>query len=160
MRKLLLVTLIVFGLMQHQVMAQQTPSASVSMFPAAQAGMQQIIIDVPHGANDQQKKIEFYVGKMMEVDACNNFFLSGTLEEKDLQGWGYSYYEFQTDGQVAGTLMGCMNPEKVTKFIAARSEMARYNGRLPIVIYIPEGYEVRYKIWKAEDEEYVGKTIK
>ncbi|MBW2490657.1 MAG: proteinase inhibitor I4 serpin, partial [Deltaproteobacteria bacterium] len=28
----------------------------------------------------------------------------------------------------------------------------RYNSRLPVVVYVPEGVEVRYRIWRAEPE--------
>jgi ecotin len=28
----------------------------------------------------------------------------------------------------------------------------RYNSRLPLVVYVPEGLEVRYRLWKAEPE--------
>jgi ecotin len=27
-----------------------------------------------------------------------------------------------------------------------------YNSRLPVVVYAPEGVEVRYRIWRAEPE--------
>ena len=26
----------------------------------------------------------------------------------------------------------------------------RYNSRLPIVVYVPAGVEVRYRIWRAD----------
>lgn len=25
----------------------------------------------------------------------------------------------------------------------------RYNSRLPVVVYVPQGYEVRYRLWKT-----------
>ncbi|MGB7838943.1 MAG: ecotin family protein [Terrimicrobiaceae bacterium] len=28
----------------------------------------------------------------------------------------------------------------------------RYNSSLPIVVYVPEGMEVRYRVWRAEPE--------
>ena len=37
----------------------------------------------------------------------------------------------------------------VDKFVSAQPQLVRYNSRLPLVVYAPEGYEVRYRIWKA-----------
>jgi len=28
----------------------------------------------------------------------------------------------------------------------------RYNSRLPLVIYVPQGVEVRYRIWRGDDK--------
>ena len=38
---------------------------------------------------------------------------------------------------------------KVTRFITLGGEpyIICYNSRLPIVVYVPEGVEVRYRIW-------------
>lgn len=43
---------------------------------------------------------------------------------------------------------------KVARFIPLGGEpyIIRYNSKLPIVIYLPEGAEVRYRIWTAADE--------
>jgi ecotin len=30
--------------------------------------------------------------------------------------------------------------------------LLRYNSRMPIVVYVPAGVEVRYRIWKAAEE--------
>jgi ecotin len=51
---------------------------------------------------------------------------------------------------MAGTLMAVdPNVPKVSKFITVAGEpyIIRYNSRMPIVIYVPEGVEVRYRIW-------------
>jgi serine protease inhibitor ecotin len=58
-------------------------------------------------------------------------------------------------GPMAGTLM-VVDPSapKVQRFIAMGGEpyIIRYNSRLPVVVYAPEGVEVRYRIWSAEPE--------
>ena len=33
-----------------------------------------------------------------------------------------------------------------------KSRLIRYNSRLPVVVYAPEGVELRYRIWKADPE--------
>ena len=53
---------------------------------------------------------------------------------------------------MAGTLMAVdPNAPKVNRFITLGGEpyLIRYNSRLPIVVYVPEGVEVRYRIWTA-----------
>jgi ecotin len=46
------------------------------------------------------------------------------------------------------------NAPKVDRFITFGGEpyFIRYNSRLPIVVYVPEGAEVRYRIWEAGAE--------
>jgi ecotin len=56
---------------------------------------------------------------------------------------------------MAGTLMAIdPNAPKVARFITLGGEpyVIRYNSRLPIVVYVPEGVEVRYRIWSAGAE--------
>lgn len=138
----------------HFTMAQTVNKQDLSIFPKAEAGYKQMVIEVPHSNKDNQKRIEFMVGKMMEVDGCNQFGLTGTLEKKDLEGWGYSYYIFKTEGHVISTQMACPGQPNRNLFVSAQPEMTNYNGKLPIVIYVPEEYEVRFKIYKAEEEVY------
>jgi ecotin len=40
----------------------------------------------------------------------------------------------------------------VDRFVALGGEpyLIRYNSRLPVVAYAPEGVEVRYRIWSAQ----------
>lgn len=148
----LLITLISLSI---NVMAQQTiTKQDLSIFPKPEAGYKKVVIEVPHSDKDNQKKIEFSIGKWMEVDGCNFFNLQGTLETKELQGWGYNYYVFKTNGQVTSTMMGCPDAKKRNLFVTAQPEMTHYNGKLPIVIYVPEKYEVQFKIYKAENELY------
>ena len=147
--------LVAFITLSVQAMAQQViTKQDLSIFPKPEAGYKKVVIEVPYSSKDDQKKIEFSVGKWMEVDGCNYFNLQGTLESKDLQGWGYNYYVFTTNGQVTSTMIGCPDAAKRHLFVTARPEMVRYNGKLPIVVYVPEEYDVQFKIYKAEEETY------
>lgn len=136
-------------------MAQSVLKQNTDIFPAPEKGYKKMIIEVPHSKSDDSKKIEFTVGKWMEVDGCNHFSLQGTLEKKDLQGWGYDYYVFTTNGQVVSTQMACPGAPNRHLFVSAQPQMTRYNGKLPIVIYVPEEYEVQFKIYKAEEDVYI-----
>src|SRR5690606_34373101 len=95
-------------LLHYPFLAQQViTKQDLSIFPKPEAGYKKVVIEVPHSDKDDQKRIEFSVGKWMEVDGCNSFHLQGLLETKDLQGWGYNYYVFKTNGQVTSTMIGC-----------------------------------------------------
>ena len=54
---------------------------------------------------------------------------------------------------MAGTLMAVdPNEPKKDRWITlgGEPELIRYNSRLPLVVYVPAGVEVRYRIWRAE----------
>ena len=46
------------------------------------------------------------------------------------------------------------NAPKVNRFVTLGGEpyLIRYNSRLPVVVYVPEGAEARYRMWRAEAE--------
>lgn len=143
------------GMMTNIAMAQETIiKVETNIFPAPEKGYKKMVIEVPHSDNDANKKIEFRIGKMMEVDGCNHFGLQGTLEKKDLQGWGYDYYVFKTGGEVISTQMACPGMPKRNLFVSNQATMVDYNGKMPIVFYVPEEYDIQFKIFSAEDDTY------
>jgi ecotin len=83
----------------------------------------------------------------------NQVRLGASIEALPLQGWGYTYYEVKAEAATLSTMMAA--PEgapKVTQFVTTAPLLIRYNSRLPVVVYVPESYEVRYKIWAAPEE--------
>ena len=121
-------------------------------FPAAEAGQTRHVIAVPPQEDEFAFKVEVFVGKTVEVDPHNRFFFGGALEEVEMEGWGYSRYVLRQLGPLAGTRMAPLpNQPQVERFIPVGGGglMLRYNSRLPIVVYVPEGVEVRYRIWSA-----------
>lgn len=123
-------------------------------FPAAKEGMERFVIVLPHKERGEEDnfKVELVVGKEMLTDGVNLIRLGNTIEPFTLKGWGYTFYEV-TDSPVAMSTMMAV-PEgtpRVKQFVAAPPLLVRYNSRLPIVIYVPKGYEVRYRIWKASE---------
>lgn len=120
---------------------------NLAAFPEAKDGMVRHVIFLKAKSNEEKLKVEIIPGKVMSVD-CNQHFLMGSLDEKELQGWGYTYYEFTSNGQTRSTMMACNKPNQ-DRFVSGESKLVRYNSKLPIVIYAPAGYEVKYSIWKA-----------
>lgn len=120
-------------------------------FPKATAGVVRHVIELKKKSDESKFMVEIIPGKVMSVD-CNIHRLMGQFEEKDLEGWGYTYYEFKSDGRITSTMMMCNKPNE-NKFVSGETKIVRYNSKLPIVIYAPEGYEVKYRIWKADKEK-------
>jgi ecotin len=89
----------------------------------------------------------------LEID-CNEHFYSGQLAQKKLEGRNYNYYLYEGDGKVFSTLMGCPGVEKRRVFVRTTTVTVPYNSRLPVVIYVPEQLEIRYKIWSRIEREY------
>jgi ecotin len=131
-------------------LSQAQTAVDLSMFPKAARGQKQMVIFLPKKGNESLFNIELIAGKNAMVD-CNNYSLQGDISAKNVEGWGYTYYMFTTDGSMQGTRMGCPG-SKQTKFISALSKMVAYNSNLPIVIYVPENYKVKYRIWSAGNE--------
>ncbi|QTV06833.1 serine protease inhibitor ecotin [Faecalibacter bovis] len=150
MKKLLLLNILTFSSITSFAQMKE----DIKMFPKPDKDQVQKVIRVEPRDNENDFMIEIMIGKKTMTDSCNNHFLMGKLEENNLEGWGYSYYNFTTDGNIAGTLMGCSDNKSVEKIVYSPSEKVRYNSRLPIVIYTPKGYEVNYRIWSASDKTY------
>lgn len=123
----------------------------IKMFPNAEENYIQKVIRLEPKDDENNYMVEIMIGKKTITDSCNNYFLIGKLEEKNLEGWGYNYYNFTSTGDVASTLKGCMNSKSIEKIVYAENQKVRYNSRLPIIIYTPKGYEVNYRIWSASD---------
>jgi len=45
----------------------------------------------------------------------------------------------------------------VEAFVTAAPLQVRYHSRLPIVVYAPSGYGVRYRIWRASETTHTAK---
>ncbi|WP_313384925.1 ecotin family protein [Chishuiella sp.] len=140
---ILLSSMITFGQKSKQ------KEIDISMYPKAEKGYVQKVIYLETLAKEDDYNVELFIGKLEAVDKCNNHFLLGNLEEKTIDGWGYNYFQFNSEGQIAGTLMGCSDNKKIDKIVYAQPVKTRYNSKLPIVVYIPKGYSLEYRIWKA-----------
>jgi ecotin len=121
-------------------------------FPPADEGQTRFVILLPpkERGEDGNFQVEIIVGKEMLTDGINQVRLGGKIESKPLQGWGFTYYQVDKFGPVASTLIGVPpGTPMVMKFVTVPSLIIPYNSRIPLVVYVPEGSEVRYRIWKA-----------
>ena len=128
---------------------------NMKAFPPAGKGMVRHVLQLPQQGDESAFKVELIVGKTVLVDEANRYFFAGKIEEETIEGWGFPRYNASKLGPMAGTLMAVdPNVPKVNRFVTIGGEpyLIRYNSRLPIVVYAPEGVEVRYRIWSAGPE--------
>jgi len=128
---------------------------NMKAFPPAEEGMVRYVLNLPKQADESAFKVELFVGKTVQVDEQNRYFFGGKIEAETIKGWGFTRYKVSKLGPMGGTRMAVdPNAPKVPRFIPIGGEpyIIRYNSRLPIVVYVPEGVEVRYRIWTAGTE--------
>ncbi len=128
---------------------------NMKAFPPADEGMVRYVLQLPEQDDEDACKVELIVGKTVELDEANRYFFGGQIEAVNIEGWGFTRYVVPQLGPMAGTLIA-VDPDapKVPRFIQLRGEpyLIRYNSKLPVVVYVPEGVEVRYRIWKADPD--------
>lgn len=127
-------------------------------FSPAEAGMVRHVLQLPKQNDEFAFKVEIIVGKTVLVDEGNRYFFGGKIEEEVIDGWGFPRYNVSKLGPMAGTLMAVdPNAPKISRFVTLGGEpyLIRYNSLLPVVVYAPEGVEVRYRIWSAGPEAKV-----
>jgi ecotin len=125
---------------------------NMKAFPPAGRGEVRYVLQLPTQVDESAFKVELIVGKTVQVDEKNKYFFGGTIKKETIKGWGFPRYIVSKLGPMAGTLMA-IDPTapKVDRFITLGGDpyLIRYNSGLPIVVYVPEGVEVRYRIWTA-----------
>jgi ecotin len=128
---------------------------NMKAFPPAEDGMVRHVLQVPKQEDESPLQVELIVGKTVQTDARNRYFFGGKIEKETIKGWGFTRYNVKKLGPMAGTLIAVdPNEPKVDRFITLGGDpyLIRYNSRMPIVVYVPEGVEVRYRIWSAGNE--------
>ena len=139
-------------LLMLSIILSDQAADNMKAFPTAEEGMVRHVLQLPQQDDESILRVELIVGKNVQVDEVNRYFFSGKIEEETIKGWGFPRYNVRKLGQMAGTLMAIdPNASKVTRFITLGGEpyLIRYNSRLPIVVYVPEGVEVHYRVWTA-----------
>ena len=141
------------------VHAAALAAEDLKMFPEPESGYRRVVIRLPAADAPDDRKVELILGKTMEVD-CNRHILSGHFARKVAEGWGYDYFVLGNVSGPASTMMACPPDEpKKAAFVRinfgqsdAQNGWQRYNPKLPIVVYVPDGIEVRYRIWTADKQ--------
>ena len=154
-----LVSFVVFAGLLGSFPAAAMAADDLKPFAEAETGYRRVVIRLTVVDAPDDRRVELIFGKMMEVD-CNRHFLSGELARKVAQGWGYDYFILSNVSGPASTMMACPPGEpKKNTFVRVnlgqddlQHGWQRYNPKLPIVVYVPDGIEVNYRIWKADKQ--------
>jgi len=123
-------------------------------YPVAQDGFTRMVFRVPAVDDESRRKIEIMAGKILSVD-CNRTSFGGSLERRVAEGWGYPYFVLEKIGGPRSTMMACPpGHENSDEFVTVVSDgfLQRYNSKLPMVVYVPQGFEVRYRVWAVQDD--------
>ena len=130
----------------------------LKVFPPAEKGMVRHVVQLPKQEDESEFRVELIAGKNVHLDVVNRYFFGGKFEEETIEGWGIPLYNVRKLGEMSGTLIA-VNPIIPTadRFVTLGGEpyLIRYSSRLPIVVYAPEGVEIRYRVWKAEPKSTV-----
>jgi ecotin len=96
-------------------------------------------------------KIELIIGRYLKVDACRLNWYTGTLQENQVDGFGYYEIRNIKGPYVDPDAIACLEQMKFVQvyFHPENSGFLIYNSRLPIVVYVPDGFKVHYRIWKG-----------
>lgn len=116
------------------------------------------VLRLPQKEDESLLQVELIVGKTILLDESNSYFFSGSIKKEQITGWGYSFYSVPELGPMTGTLMApAPDAKKEPRFVSLAGQpfLIRYNSRLPIVVYVPEDIEVRYRVWSTTPESKV-----
>jgi ecotin len=126
--------------------------ADLRAFPLAPNGYQRHVIQLPKLQDESLHSVTLELGKTVQTDPVNHYRMIGTLEAITVEGWGYTYYALESNGEMAGTLMAVSPAAPVVeRFVTVNTQIPpiRYNSKLPIVVIVPDGFEVKYRVWNA-----------
>ena len=121
-------------------------------WPPAGDGETRFVIRLPALQDESGHRVELRIGKDLEID-CNRHWFGGKLEREVVSGWGYPMYRLIDVAGPASSMMACPEEEKRMAFVAVNMDdpFVSYNSKLPIVVYVPEGFVVRYRVWSADN---------
>jgi ecotin len=121
----------------------------IKMFPEPEDNFERFVIRLAPQENEDDLLVELMPGVMYEKD-CNSVGMPGKIERKTVKGWGYSFYQVTTNGIMTSTMMACPpNTPKKAEFIYVRdpqNSKVRYNSKLPLVVYAPKTFELKYRV--------------
>jgi ecotin len=135
-------------------------SFGMKPYPPAEEGYKRMVIHLQPLTDEDSNKLELIIGKTIKVD-CNRHWFGGQLIEKVAEGWGFPYFILKSVKGPASTLMACPPDQKEQEaFVQVRSNegLLRYNSKLPVVVYVPNDFEVHYRIWTAREESGVAQA--
>jgi len=142
------------------------PLPDLGRYPAPALGERRWLVELPAtpppsrdpglSSSPEDWRVQLIPGRTIEVD-CNRFSFGGRLRSQAVPGSDLRIVRISEVTPVASTRMACPPGEPTRRqFVPARApelDALRYNPRLPLVIYVPAGSEVRYRVFSAGPEQ-------
>ncbi|KZR90331.1 ecotin family protein [Synechococcus sp. MIT S9508] len=105
-------------------------------------------------------RIQLIVGQTVSLD-CNTMRLSGSGMTMRMlpKASGKSLFEVKGPVAVISTKMACPDDQPTrTSFLSLGKQpyLVPYNASWPIVVDLPVGTELRWRVWKAETRQQMG----
>jgi len=123
---------------------------NIYIFPDPEEGYKRYVVEVFHMPDENICKVELQIGKNIYSD-CNEYKFEGKVEVKFLEN-NETYLYIPYIGKANAITSRQCNERKKDKFVflSISDELwKKYNSAIPIVIYVPKEYEVRYRMWKS-----------
>jgi ecotin len=120
-------------------------------YAIAEQGDLRLVIRLPPVENEADDKVELRVGKPILID-CNRTIIEGRVEKLTTEDQAHPYYRAVITHSETTNLISCPpNSNNREEYVYASGEgfTLEYQQEQPIVIYVPEDYEVRYRILGA-----------
>lgn len=154
MRSLIALVGLVMGLVPPAL------AADLDVFPTTIDGKQRHVIELPKVVDQSRFMVELIPGKTELVD-CNRRSYSARIERATLDGWGYPYFVLSDPAPAATTLKACPDDSRSRRFVRVRGDglMLPYNSALPLVVFLPDGFQLKYRVWRA-DKNYSDARMK
>lgn len=122
-------------------------------YPEAAPGQERKVIYLPAldaRLEQEHTRVQLIPGRHEDCEDGRLYHLTGTISEGTVEGWGYNYYTV-TLGDIYAAHRSPADPENASTFVAMyENPIIRYNSKLPIVVYVPAGAELRYRVWMDE----------
>jgi len=120
-------------------------------WPGPDSGEARYVIRLPVMDDEALHRVELLIGRELKID-CNRHSFGGKFEHQVVAGWGYPMYRLTDVAGPASTMMAYPGDEKHMAFVSVNLDdpFLRYNSKLPIVVFVPDGFAVRYRTWSAD----------
>ena len=139
------------------------PRLDLTGYPKPVAGDRRWVIQLPGvlrpssdpniSANPRDWRVQLLVGQTALVD-CNLHSFSARISPERLPEGQRELYRVTHVSPLISTRMACPGDQRQSKFVtmAGKPYVVPYNVSVPIVVDAPAPLEVRWRLWKAENE--------
>lgn len=120
-------------------------------FPPVSKGMTRFFASLPKLDDEANHRVQLIIGKTILVDQVNRFSLSGVV---GIAGTipGVKWYHVDKLDEVESTAIAPpLGQPNELRFVTlgGRPFLIEYDSKSPVVVYVPAGAEVHYRIWRV-----------